>query len=282
QDIYSGDRGKYLKVRFILATTVANRSPTVTDFTVDYAKFARPFVSLTWPNGGENLMHGENYTITWESEGDMSATTPISLDYSLNEGSTWSSITSGTANDGNYRWAVPENQNVERALIRITATALDGSTVQDTSDGTFSIDPPEFWQTGDGETIDTEPPVITLFALPEAIAGEPLTVRAEVSDETAVTQVALRYTATDGEPVTVAMSPAGNGVWEVVLLPTEGSLELAVIASDGTNVVETPSQSLTVGAAGGAGTAAGGSMTALAVLGAAALGLLAGLSRRRE
>ena len=106
--------------------------------------------------------------------------------------------------------------------------------------------------------------------------------RAEVTDETAVTQVALRYTAGDGEPVTVAMSPAGNGVWEVTLLPAEGALELAVIASDGSNVVETPSQSLSVGAAGGAGTAAGGSMTALAVLGAAALGLLAGLSRRRE
>ena len=294
QAIYSGDRGKFLKVRFYLTSDfggpgdakgdgAGSRTPSVESFTIEYVHFITPTAILTWPNGGENLMHGENYTITWESEGDMSATTPISLDYSLNEGSTWSSITSGTANDGNYRWAVPQDQNVERALIRITATALDGSTIQDTSDGTFSIDPPEFWQTGDdGETADTEPPVITMFPLGTATAGKPVTIRAEVSDETAVTQVALRYTATDGEPVTVAMSPAGNGVWEVVLLPTEGSLELAVIASDGTNVVETPSQSLTVGAAGGAGTAAGGSMTALAVLGAAALGLLAGLSRRRE
>jgi hypothetical protein len=212
----------------------------------------------------------------------MKNSTPVNLEYSLNGGSSWSNIATGIANDGHHLWTVPENQNIERALIRITATALDGSTVQDTSDGTFSIDPPEFWQTGDGETIDTEPPVITLFALPEAIAGEPLTVRAEVSDETAVTQVALRYTAADGEPVTIAMSPAGNGVWEVVLLPAEGNLELAVIASDGTNVVETPSQSLTVGAAGGTGTAASGSSMALVVLVAAALGLLAGLSRRRE
>ena len=284
QDIYSGDRGKYLKVRFILATTVANRSPAVTDFTVDYAKFARPFVSLTWPNGGENLMHGENYTITWESEGDMSATTPISLDYSLNEGSTWTSITSGTANDGNYRWAVPANQNIERALIRITATALDSSTIQDTSDGTFSIDPPEFWQTGDdGETADTEPPLITLFPPGKATAGEPLTIRAQVSDETAVTQVALRYTTGDGEPVTVAMSPAGNGVWEVVLLPTEGNLELAVIASDGTNVVETEATTLEVAAgAAPSAPASSGSLLAAAALGAVAmLGALA-LRRKEE
>ncbi|HIL32880.1 MAG TPA: hypothetical protein EYG25_01115, partial [Candidatus Poseidoniales archaeon] len=293
QAIYSGDRGKFLRVHFIMESEygtggavvgnlVSTHTPTVTDFTVSYGKFTTPSVFLTWPNGGENLMHGENYTITWESEGDMSATTPISLDYSLNEGSTWSSITSGTANDGNYRWAVPENQNVERALIRITATALDGSTVQDTSDGTFSIDPPEFWQTGDdGETADTEPPVITMFPLGTATAGKPVTIRAEISDETAVTQVALRYTAGDGEPVTVAMSPAGNGVWEVVLLPTEGSLELAVIASDGTNVVETEATSLEV-AAGAApvAPASSGSLFAAAALGAVAM--LGALALRRR
>ncbi len=292
QAIYSGDRGKFLKVRFYLTSDfggpgdakgdgAGSRTPSVESFTIEYVHFITPTAILTWPNGGENLMHGENYTITWESEGDMSATTPISLDYSLNEGSTWSSITSGTANDGNYRWAVPQDQNVERALIRITATALDGSTVQDTSDGTFSIDPPEFWQSSDGETIDTEPPVITLFALPEAIAGEPLTVRAEVTDETAVTQVALRYTAADGEPVTVAMSPAGNGVWEVVLLPTEGSLELAVIASDGTNVVETEAMTLEVTAgAAPVAPASSGSLFAAAALGAVAM--LGALALRRR
>ncbi|MDP6363729.1 MAG: integrin alpha [Candidatus Poseidoniia archaeon] len=293
QAIYTGDRDQFLKVRFYLTSDFSEpgdakgdgagvRTPSVESFTLEYAQFHKPVVQLTWPNGGENLMHGESYAVTWDVTGDLSGSTAIALAYSLDGGSTYTSITSATANDGHYLWTLPSNENVERALIRITATALDGSTVQDTSDGTFSIDPPEFWQTGDGETIDTEPPAITLFAPGEATSGEPLTVRAEVSDETAVTQVALRYTAGDGEPVTVAMSPAGNGVWEVTLLPAEGALELAVIASDGSNVVETPSQSLSVGAAGGAGTAAGGSMTALAVLGAAALGLLAGLSRRRE
>ena len=210
----------------------------------------------------------------------MSAPTPISLDYSLNGGSTWTSITSGTANDGNYLWTLPSNENVERALIRITATALDGSTVQDTSDGTFSIDPPEFWQTDDGDSEDTEPPVITMFPLGTATAGEPVTIRAEVSDETAVTQVALRYG--DTEPVTVAMSPAGNGIWEVTLLPVEGELELVVIASDGTNVVETQSQTLSVGAASASGSSAGGSTIAMTLVAGTALGLLVGISRRKD
>ncbi len=290
QAIYSGDRGKLLRVHFIMESEygtggavvgnlVSTHTPTVTDFTVSYLKFTTPTAILTWPNGGENLMHGESYAITWESEGGKFLYTPISLDYSLNGGSTWSSITSGTANDGNYLWTLPSNENVERALIRITATALDGSTVQDTSDGTFSIDPPEFWQTDDGDSEDMEPPVITMFPLGTATAGEPVTIRAEVSDETAVTQVALRYG--DTEPVTVAMSPAGNGVWEVTLLPVEGELELVVIASDGTNVVETQSQTLSVGAASASGSSAGGSTIAITLVAGTALGLLVGISRRK-
>ena len=290
QAIYSGDRGKFLKVRFYLTSDfggpgdakgdgAGSRTPSVESFTIEYVHFITPTAILTWPNGGENLMHGESYAITWESEGDMSATTPISLDYSLNGGSSWTSITSGTANDGNYLWTLPSNENVERALIRITATALDGSTVQDTSDGTFSIDPPEFWQTDDGDSEDMEPPVITMFPLGTATAGEPVTIRAEVSDETAVTQVALRYG--DTEPVTVAMSPAGNGVWEVTLLPVEGELELVVIASDGTNVVETQSQTLSVGAASASGSSAGGSTIAITLVAGTALGLLVGISRRK-
>jgi hypothetical protein len=291
QAIYSGDRGKFLKVRFYLTSDfggpgdakgngAGSRTPSVESFTIEYVHFTTPTAILTWPNGGENLMHGESYAITWESEGDMSATTPISLDYSLNGGSTWTSITSGTANDGNYLWTLPSNENVERALIRITATALDGSTVQDTSDGTFSIDPPEFWQIDDGDSEDTEPPVITMFPLGTATAGEPITIRAEVSDETSVTQVALRYG--DTEPVTVAMSPAGNGVWEVTLLPVEGELELVVIASDGTNVVETQSQTLSVGAASASSSSAGGSTIAMTLVAGTALGLLVGISRRKE
>jgi len=192
-------------------------------------------------------MHGENYTITWDALGDLNGSEPIAIYYSLDGGVNWTTITSSTSNDGYHVWSVPSNQNIERALIRITVSGLDGNIYEDTSDGTFSIDPPEFWQSSDdGDTEDTEPPVITLLPLPAATAGEPLRVRAEVSDETAVTQVALRYRAGDGEPVTVAMSPAGDGLWELVLLPEAGNLEITIIASDGQNVVESQSLSIMV------------------------------------
>ncbi len=90
-----------------------------------------------------------------------------------------------------------------------------------------------------------------------------------------------RATAGAGEPVTVAMSPAGNGVWEVVLLPAEGNLELAVIASDGTNVVETEVTTLEVVAgATPAAPASSGSLLAAAALGAVAM--LGALALRRR
>jgi hypothetical protein len=217
------------------------------NITVMYSNFTVPFVRVTWPNGGENLMHGENYTVTWDITGDLSGSQPVSIYYSLNGGLDWTTIVSGTENDGYHVWSVPSNQNIERALIRLTASGLDNNIYEDTSDGTFSIDPPEFWQSSDdGDTEDTEPPVISLLPLPAATAGEPLRVRAEVSDETAVTQVALRYRAGDGEPVTVAMSPAGDGLWELVLLPEAGNLEITIVASDGQNVVESQPLSIMV------------------------------------
>ena len=144
QDIYSGDRGKYLKVRFIFErdATKTTRTPTVTDFTITYGTFTKPTVTLNWPNGGENLIHGTSYGITWTTTGDLSSSDPVALSYSLNSGSTWTDITTGTANDGTHLWTLPSNEDVEKALVKIVVTAPDGSTVEDTSDATFSIDPP--------------------------------------------------------------------------------------------------------------------------------------------
>ncbi|MDP6364078.1 MAG: hypothetical protein QF519_04240, partial [Candidatus Poseidoniia archaeon] len=67
----------------------------------------------------------------------------------------------------------------------------------------------------------------------------------------------------------------------VTLLPAEGALELAVIASDGSNVVETQATTLEVAAgAAPAAPASGGSLLAAAALGAVAM--LGALALRRR
>ncbi len=152
QAIYSGDTSEFIKLRLILTSDFGEggdavgdgkwvRTPTVDDFTVEYRRFKEPSVDVLWPNGGENLMHGETYDIIWETTGDLSSTDPVALSYRLDGGS-WVSITTATENDGEYRWTLPSNEDVERALVKVVATAVDGSTVSDTCDMTFSIDPP--------------------------------------------------------------------------------------------------------------------------------------------
>jgi hypothetical protein len=216
------------------------------NITVMYSNITTPFVRVTWPNGGENLMHGENYTITWDITGDLSGSQPVSLYYSLNGGLNWTAIVSGTENDGYHVWSVPSNQNIERALIRITASGLDGNTYEDTSDGTFSIDPPEFWQTDETEIVDETPPTIVFNGFEGATAGIPYSVRAIVEDDNLVTQVFLSYSYNEEDYVSVAMSPIGDNLWEVVIIPLTGNLTMKVLASDGQNIVESDEQYLEV------------------------------------
>jgi len=190
QPIYSGDRGKALRVRFYLESDFGEagdafgnkktaRTPSITDFSVTYLKFTKPTLTLTWPNGGENLMHGESYPITWTASGDMKNSTPVALSYSLDGGNSWTAISSATANDGHYRWTLPSNENVQRAMVKIVVTALDSSTVEDTSDGSFSIDPPP----GNPDTMDK---VLSPNSGDEVTAGDVVRLEWRLSGEDSV------------------------------------------------------------------------------------------------
>ncbi len=90
-------------------------------------------LALTSLNGGEVLTSGNNYNITWSTSGLVST---IKLDYSTNNGASWSTITPSTTNTGSYSWAVP-NIGTWRAKIRISDAEY--STIGDTSNSNFKI-----------------------------------------------------------------------------------------------------------------------------------------------
>ncbi len=92
-----------------------------------------PAIQITSPNGSENWMIGTAHNITWESEGTVG---DVSIELSTDNGSTWSTIISSTANDGEYSWTVPDTPSTQ-CLVRIKE-ASDGSP-SDTSDAAFSI-----------------------------------------------------------------------------------------------------------------------------------------------
>ncbi len=91
-------------------------------------------LSLSSPNGGENLTAGTTYPIGWSSTGSISN---VSLEYSDDNGAGWTVIEASTANNEQYDWTVPLIGSDE-CLIRIFD--VDDPAVSDESDGPFTID----------------------------------------------------------------------------------------------------------------------------------------------
>lgn len=91
----------------------------------------QPYIEVTFPNGGEKLTPGSSYTIAWDEYG---ITSNLTVQYSLNNGSSWTNIsTSVAAGVNRLSWTVPSTFTAS-ALVRVTSGAIS-----DQSDATFSI-----------------------------------------------------------------------------------------------------------------------------------------------
>jgi hypothetical protein len=93
-------------------------------------------ITVTSPNGGESLTIGSKHEITWNSTGE---TRDVKIEYSIDNGTSWSTISVSTANNGSYTWTLPESPS-DNCLVRIGASDTDENT-PDVSDGVFSIVP---------------------------------------------------------------------------------------------------------------------------------------------
>jgi len=114
-------------------------------------------ITLTSPNGGQTWAGCTLQTITWNSSGTSDY---YSLDYSTDNGSSWTSITSYyNTTSGSYAWTVP-NTSSGICLIRITDSNNSGTS--DVSDAVFTITSPltitspnggETWEGSTAESI---------------------------------------------------------------------------------------------------------------------------------
>jgi hypothetical protein len=95
-----------------------------------------PTIRVTAPNGGEQLMVGSRFTITWEAANTRG---DVKIEYSINGGETWTEITSiifdGDFDRGKFEWLVPDDPS-DNCLVRVSET--DGQP-SDVSDAIFSI-----------------------------------------------------------------------------------------------------------------------------------------------
>jgi hypothetical protein len=92
-------------------------------------------IKVTSPNGGEVWLKGTTQTITWTTTGTVGA---VKIQYSINGGTTYTSIISSTPNDGSHGWVVPSKPS-SNCLIRVSET--DDGNPTDVSNATFTIGP---------------------------------------------------------------------------------------------------------------------------------------------
>jgi hypothetical protein len=102
-----------------------------------------PSVTVTSPNGGESLLGGGSWPITWTAAPGTNPliANPITIEYSSTGlGGPWNPIASNELNDGTYDWTPVPVIDSTNCYVRISAEDTGGYTGQDDSDASFKID----------------------------------------------------------------------------------------------------------------------------------------------
>ncbi|MBC8275561.1 MAG: hypothetical protein H8E40_11425 [Chloroflexi bacterium] len=102
-----------------------------------------PAVTLTYPNGGESWLTCSAQNITWNAVDNLPGTLNYLIEYSIDDGSTFTTIASLTGQSqgaSSYAWTVPD---VNSAYCRIKTTATDGTgNSTSATSGAFTISGP--------------------------------------------------------------------------------------------------------------------------------------------
>ncbi|MDD5688208.1 MAG: DUF2961 domain-containing protein [Elusimicrobia bacterium] len=89
-------------------------------------------ITITYPNGSENLIAGSQQTVTWTSAGGVGN---VLIQISLDGGTNWNTLIPSTANDGSEVVTLPSSAS-SNCLIRLLE--ISGGTT-DTSNSNFAI-----------------------------------------------------------------------------------------------------------------------------------------------
>ncbi|MFK7783959.1 MAG: S8 family serine peptidase [Crocinitomicaceae bacterium] len=92
--------------------------------------FVRDEITVTYPIGGEGIDNASSATVRWDAP---EGTDDFTIEYSLDNGSTWNSAGTAASNQRFYNWATP---NVVSGLTKVRVTR---NTISDQSDTTFTL-----------------------------------------------------------------------------------------------------------------------------------------------
>ncbi len=93
------------------------------------------YITVNSPNGGESYKAKSIIPIRWTSSTKFKS---VDIEYTLDGGSKWTSMVTGTADDGYYEWTAPDVATT-KARIWLRGWANSGTNPSDYSDGLFSI-----------------------------------------------------------------------------------------------------------------------------------------------
>ncbi|MBL8150369.1 MAG: hypothetical protein JNN15_10635, partial [Blastocatellia bacterium] len=129
------------RIRVTAIDDAANRGADASDnnFRIVGNDTVVPVVTVLSPNGGENIIAGSSFTISWRSSDDRSISRH-NIDLSTDGGSTFPvSIASGLSADAQtFVWSVPQ---IDTGQARVRVTAIDQANNQgtDVSNANFNI-----------------------------------------------------------------------------------------------------------------------------------------------
>jgi hypothetical protein len=137
---YGGSLGGSVNLDYVMTGDIYGSTPHTLSGTIVLTS-AGPSLTLTAPDGGEDLGIDDPFTITWTAAGPPLA--DVQLELSRDAGGSWESLVASTPNDGAWDWTVTGPSSTE-CLMRVRS--LDG-TIGDQSDDTFRIYQPVRWLT---------------------------------------------------------------------------------------------------------------------------------------
>ncbi|HEX6368758.1 MAG TPA: IPT/TIG domain-containing protein [Longimicrobium sp.] len=187
-------------------------------FRIVRAADAKPLVTVTTPNGGEQLTAGQTVTISWTSSDDKGL---VSHDvrFSVDGGATFQPVVLGIPGTRqNAMWTVPDLPT-DRALVSVTATDTIGQTTEDRSNAFFTI-----------AGIDRPPTVSVLSPNggEQLLAGQVARISWNSSDDRGLASHDVRFSANGGQTFQdIALGLPGSAretFWAVPDQPTATAL----------------------------------------------------------
>ena len=131
----SGSYNVYIRAIDVLNNGITHTYPFVVNR-------VPPTVLVKLPTGGERINTSQKLNVAWYANDAMNlAQNPISIDYSVNGGNTWTQIATNLSNSGKYEIQFPDNIDSTLCKIRVRCKAINGTEGSGVSGGYFTVSP---------------------------------------------------------------------------------------------------------------------------------------------